>query len=157
MFLGDFCKLNETCCFTSLFDVIPHSSVSYSFYTHFIHSALLIVERFATHLFNFSGLFYHTLNATATVLSGYFYLQTFFTLQSFSHAGRNTQSRILLSACPHKVILSHWRLILNYSYGRYNTIGLPIAPVSHEVNYLICFNQPMLVQSHLDKNMKKTC
>ena len=50
-----------------------------------------------------------------------------------SEAGRNTPSRILLCACPHKVVLSGWHMVLNYSYCRYKTIGLRIAPVSHEV------------------------
>ena len=51
----------------------------------------------------------------------------------FCDVGRNTPSRILLYACPHKVVLSGWCIVLNYSYCRYKTIGLPIAPVSQEV------------------------
>ena len=49
---------------------------------------------------------------------GIIYPQTFFTLRSFtdifgtfcdSDAGRNTQSSILLCACPHRVVPSGWR------------------------------------------------
>ena len=50
-----------------------------------------------------------------------------------SDAGRNTPSRILLCACPHRVVPSGWRMDLNYSYCSYKTIDLSIAPVSHEV------------------------
>ena len=32
-----------------------------------------------------------------------------------SDVGRNTPSRILLCACPHKIILSGWRMVLSYS------------------------------------------
>ena len=49
-----------------------------------------------------------------------------------SDADRDTPSRILLCACPHRVVPSGWRMILNYLYCRYRTIGLSIAPVSHE-------------------------
>ena len=73
---------------------------------------------------------------------GVFYPQAFFTLRSFtniwgtffdSDEGRNTPSRILLCAYPHKVVPSGWRMDLNYSYCSYKTIDLSIAPVSHEV------------------------
>ena len=50
-----------------------------------------------------------------------------------SDGGRITLTRIHLCPCPHKVVLSGWRMVLDYSYCRLNTIGLPIAPVSHEV------------------------
>ena len=73
---------------------------------------------------------------------GIFYPKAFFTLRSFtdifgtvcdSDAGRNTPSRILLCACPHRVVPSGWRMGLNYSYCSYKTIDLSIAQVSHEV------------------------
>ena len=52
--------------------------LSPGFYTHFILLAQLIAELFATLSFNFSGLFCHSLTASATVLSflltGVFYL-----------------------------------------------------------------------------------
>ena len=44
--------------------------LSPGFYTHFILSAQLIAEWFATLSFNLSGLFRHSLTASATVLSG---------------------------------------------------------------------------------------
>ena len=73
---------------------------------------------------------------------GIFYPEAFFTSRSFtdifdtfcdSNASRNTQSRILLSACPHRVVPSDWRMDLNNSYCSYKNIDLSIAPVSHEL------------------------
>ena len=73
-------------------------------------------------------------------------------------AARNTPSRILLCACPHKLVPSGWRMFLNYSYCRCKTIGLLIAPVKYKVTkQLKCFNQPALVQSHMEKSINKTC
>ena len=75
---------------------------------------------------------------------GAFYLQAFFYLALLTHilsrfcdsdAGRNTPSRILLWPALTKLSLAaeDWRMILNYSYCRYKTIGFPIVPVCHEV------------------------
>ena len=67
---------------------------------------------------------------------GVFYPQAFFTLCSFvcdSGEGRNTPSRIFLSAFPHRVVPSGWHIVLNYWCLNYKTIDLSIAPVSHEV------------------------
>ena len=73
---------------------------------------------------------------------GIFYPEAFFTSRSFtdifgtfcdSDASRNTESRILLSACPHRVAPSDWRMDLNNSYCSYKNIDLSIAPVSHEL------------------------
>ena len=50
-----------------------------------------------------------------------------------SDEDRNTSSRILLCACPHRVVYSGWRMVLNYLYCRWKTIGLSIAPVSLKV------------------------
>ena len=50
-----------------------------------------------------------------------------------SNAGRYTPSRIFLCACPHRAVLSGWRMDLNYSYCSYKIIDLSTAPVSHEV------------------------
>ena len=52
--------------------------LSPGFYTHFILSAQLIAEWFVKLSFNFSGLFCHSLTASATVLRG-----AFFTHRSF--------------------------------------------------------------------------
>ena len=74
--------------------------------------------------------------------AGVFLPMRVFYLELFSHilerfcnsdAGGNSPSRILLCAYPHRVVPSSWRMVLNYSYCRYKTIGLSIAPVSHEV------------------------
>ena len=121
----------------SLFiDVIPHPSVSYRrLFTpilYFQPSSLQSNSR-RCH-FNFSGLFIFT--ASATVLSGFFVPQAFFTLLSCacdSDVGRNTPSRIFLYVCPHRVVPSGWCMDLNYWCLNYRTIGLSIAPVSHEV------------------------
>ena len=70
--------------------------------------------------------------------------QAFFTLCSFTdilwhvfvtqmRAGTPTPSRMLLCACPHRVVPSSWRMDLNYSYCSYKAIDLSIAPVSHEL------------------------
>ena len=76
---------------------------------------------------------------------GILYPQAFFTLHTFPRflalfvvfvtqmRGRNTQSRILLCAYPHRVVTYGWRMDLNYSYCNYKTIDLSIAPVSHKV------------------------
>ena len=73
---------------------------------------------------------------------GIFYPQPFFTLLSFtkifgtvcdSDTGRSTPSRILLCACPHRVVPFGWRMDLTYSHCSYKTIDLSIEPVSHEV------------------------
>ena len=50
-----------------------------------------------------------------------------------SDVDRNTPSRIFLCSCPHRLVPSGWRVALNYSYCRYKTIGLSIAPVSHKL------------------------
>ena len=88
------------------------------------------------------GFFLRVLRRALRFWAGVFYPQAFFCLELLPHilarfcdsdVGRNTPSRILLCACPHKVVLSGWHMVLNYSYCRYKTIGLRIAPVSHEV------------------------
>ena len=78
----------------------------------------------------------------------YYFEQAFFTHRYFfylallpyifgtfcdSDASKNTQSRILLCACPHRVVPSGWRMVLNYSYCSHKTSDLSIAPVSHKV------------------------
>ena len=87
-------------------------------------------------------LFRHRFTASATVLSGHFFTYwRFLPYASHRHfatvcdsdAGRNTPSRILLCAFPHRVVPCGWRMDLNYSYCSYKTIDLSIAPVSHEV------------------------
>ena len=65
-----------------------------------------------------------------------FYPRAFFTLHSFvchSGEGRNTPSRILLCACPHKIVPSGGCMDLNYLCLNYKTIDLSIVPVSHEI------------------------
>ena len=95
--------------------------------------------------FTFARLFRHGFTASATVLRGHFIPTGVFYLTHFpqifgpfcgfcdSDAGRNTQSRILLCAYPHRVVTYGWRMDLNYSYCNYKTIDLSIAPVSHKV------------------------
>ena len=57
-------------CFSTSFSFFRE--LSPGFYTHFILSAQLIAEWFATLSFNLSGLFRHSLTASATVMSGRF-------------------------------------------------------------------------------------
>ena len=93
--------------------------------------------------FTFARLFRHSLIASATVLSGrflptgVFYLtllhRNFLAHFCDSDEGRNTPSRILLCACPQRVVPFGWHIDLNYSYCSYKTIALSIAPVNHEV------------------------
>ena len=145
---GGFCDVGCCCCcFTSLEVFFLHCFLTsslilpraiagflHSFYTF---SAQLIAEWFATLSFNLSGL-----TASVMVLSGRFLPTGAFLpgtpslrFGAFcdSNAGRNTPSRILLCVYQHKVVLSGWRMVLSYSYCRYKSIGLPIAPMRHEV------------------------
>ena len=75
---------------------------------------------------NFSGFFCHSFTASATVLrflpTSFFYLALLphiLTRFCDSDTGRNTTSRILLCACPHRVVSSGWCMVLNNSYCRY--------------------------------------
>ena len=64
------------------------------------------------------------------------YPQALSTLHSFvcdSDVDKNTPFRIFLCACSHRVVLSSWRMALNYWCLNYKTIDLSIAPVSHKV------------------------
>ena len=82
--------------------------------------------------FNFSGQFIFT--PSATVFTGPFLPQSFFTLRFFacnSDTGRNIPFRVFLCAYPHRVVA--WCVAFNYWCSNYKTICLPIAPVSHEV------------------------
>ena len=73
--------------------------------------------------FTFARLFRHSFTTSATVLNGHFLHSGVFYLALFHHifstfcdsnAGRNTPSRILLCACPHRVVFSGWCMELNY-------------------------------------------
>ena len=94
--------------------------------------------------FTFARLFHHSFTASATVLSGCFLPTVVFYLALLTHilsrfcdsdAGRNTPSRILLWPALTKLTVAaeDWRMVLNYSYCRYKTIGFPIVPVCYEV------------------------
>ena len=118
---------------------LPFRELSLGFYTHFMLSAKLIVEWFATLSFQFfwgfpSQLYSECYGRFLTTSVFYFaFLHHLLARFCNSDAGRNTPSRILVCVYPHKVVLSGWRMILNYSYCRYKTICLSIALVSHEV------------------------
>ena len=100
-----------------LFDIIPHSSVSHrrvlhSFYTFSPAHHREICDTF---ILTFLGFSVTVLPQALRFCVGVFYLQAFFTLRSFtnicgtffdSDEGRNTPSRILLCAYPHKVVPS---------------------------------------------------
>ena len=86
-----------------------------AFPSHFTASATILSRHFLP-----AGVFYLTL------------LPYIFGTFCDSDAGRNTPSRILLCACPHRVVPSRWRMVLNYSYCSHKTIDLSIAPVSHK-------------------------
>ena len=147
--LGGFCDVGcWCCCFSSL---VVFMFPGYFYLPPALHPGfsgpwrppLSLSSTLATFgCFTFARIFRHSFTASATVLSGIFYPQAFFTLCSFtaifgtfcgSDAGRNTPSRILLCAGRHRVVPSGWRMDLNYSYCSYKTIGLTIAPVSPEV------------------------
>ena len=117
---GGFCDVGCCCCFTSLevfhslfFDVIPHHFMSYrQVFTPILYFQPSSLQSDSCHFhLNFSGFFCHSFTASATVLR---YLPTsFFYLALLSHiltrfcdsdTGRNTTSRILLFACPHRVV-----------------------------------------------------
>ena len=115
---GGFCDVGCCCCFTSLeifrslfFDVIPHPSVSYCW----VFTTILYFQPSRRFHLNFSGLFRHCFTASGTVLSGSFLPTSVFYLALLPHtlvrfcdsdADRDTPSRILLCACPHRVVPS---------------------------------------------------
>ena len=99
------------------------------------------------------GFFLRVLRRALRFWAGVFYPQAFFCLELLPHilarfcdsdVGRNTPSRILLCACPHKVVPSGWHMDLNYSYCRYKTNGLPIAQsaTKYRVTKLLNMFQP---------------
>ena len=86
--------------------------------------------------FTFARLFHHIFTTSGKVLSGHFLPTGVFDVALLPHIfdtfcdsddGRNTPSRILICACPHRVVPSGWRTDLNYSYCSYKTIDLSIA------------------------------
>ena len=90
-----------------LLDVIPHPSVSYRrVFTHILYFQLSSLQSESRHfLINFCGQFIFT--PSATVFSGPFLPQSFFTLRFFacnSDTGRNISFRVFLCACPHRVV-----------------------------------------------------
>ena len=144
-----FCDVG-CCCFTSLevflpsflSDVISHSSMSYR--RVFTPTLYFQPSSLQSDLRHFHLTF---LGLSQPHRECYSFERAFFTQRRFllctpsphfgmfcdSDAGRNTPSRIVFCACPHIVVPSGWCVVFNYSYCRYKTIGLPIAPVSHEV------------------------
>ena len=136
------------CCFTSLevfhsllFDVIPHPSENY----HWVFTPILYFQfsSWQSDLryfhFNFSGLFCRSLSGFERhfLPTGIFLTSTpsrHFGTFCDSDASKNTPSRILLCVCPDRVVLSGWRMVLNYLCCSCKTIGLSIALVSHEVS-----------------------
>ena len=143
---GGFCDVSCCCCFTSLevfhslpFDVIPHPSVSY----RRVFTPILYFQPSSFQSDSWQFHFTLSFTASATVLSGRalttddFYLALLPHILSYFYdadAGRNAPSRIHLCAYTYRVVACGWRLVFNYSYCRYKTIGLSIAPVSHEVS-----------------------
>ena len=111
--------------------------LSPGFYIHFILSAQLIAEWFATLSVKLFGLLRHALSWVLWFWVGVFTHSRFLLCAPSPHfdtfcdsdAGRNIPSRIALCACPHNVVSSSWCMVLIYLYCRYKTIGLPIAPV----------------------------
>ena len=94
--------------------------------------------------FTFARLFHHSFTASATVLSGCFLPTVVFYLALLTHilsrfcdsdAGRNSPSRILFWPALTKLFVAaeDWRMVLNYSFCRYKTIGFKIVPVCYEV------------------------
>ena len=141
------------CCFTSLkvflpsllFDVILRSSVSYcQVFTPILYFQPSSSQSDSRHFhLTFLGFSVTALLRVLWFWAGDFYLQVcrclpctpslYFDTFCDLDTGRNTPSRILHCPCPHKIVLSGWCMVLNYSYCRYETIGLPIASVSHKV------------------------
>ena len=83
--------------------------LSPGFYTHFSPAHRRVICN--SFILTFLG------TASATVLSERLLTTGDFILHSFvcdSDTGRNTPSRILLCACPHRVVPSGWRMDLNY-------------------------------------------
>ena len=93
--------------------------------------------------FAFARLFRYICTASATVLSGRFlHTQVFFlTCPPSPHFGtflwlRCGQENPIQDpplCMPSQSCPSGWRMVLKYSFCRFKTIGLSIAPVSHEV------------------------
>ena len=90
-----------------LLDVISHPSVSYRrVFTPILYFQLSSSQSDSRHFFiNFTGQFIFT--PSATVFSGPFLPQSFFTLSFFacnSDPGRNIPFRVFLCAYPHRVL-----------------------------------------------------
>ena len=134
-----FCSL-EVCTFLGYFSLPPALHPSFS---GPLRPPPALISTLATFgCFTFARLFRHSFTVSATVLSrpflptGVFYLTLFlhiFDTFCDSDVDRNTPSRILLCACPRRVVPSGWLMDLNHSYCSYKTIDLSIAPVSHRV------------------------
>ena len=142
---GGFCDVGCCCCFTSLevflpsllFDVIPHSSVIYRrVFTPILYFQPSSSQSDSRHFhLTFLGFSVTALPRVLRFWAGVFYPQVLFTLHSFPTFWQVLWLRCgqehPIQDCP--LAPSGWRMVLNYSYCRYKTIGLPIAPVSHEV------------------------
>ena len=131
---GGLCDVGSCCCFTSLkvflpsllFNIILHSSVSYrSVFTPILYSQPSSSQSDSWHFhLTFLGFSVTALPWVLRFWAGVFYPQAFFTLTPSPHFGtfsdsdgdKNTPFRIVLCACPHKVVPSGWRIVLNYSY-----------------------------------------
>ena len=144
MFSGDFCKLTKTpsdgtslgeppgnfsdvgcccCCFTSLevFTFPGYFSLPQALHPGFLGqwgSPPALSSTLATFgFFTFAKIFRHSFTASVTVLSWRFLPYTpspHFGTFLWLRCDRNTPSRILLCACPHKVVPSGWRMGFNY-------------------------------------------
>ena len=167
MFLGYFCKkrrflfyLTEVFPPSLLFDVSPHSSVSYHrVFTFILYFQPSSSQSDSRHFqLSFLG-FYVTPYRECCGFERAFFTHSRFLLcapsphfDTFcgSDAGRNIPSRISLWVCPHNVVSSGWCMVLIYLYCRYKTIGLPIAPVI----VTNCFNETTF-KVNIKINLKK--
>ena len=118
---GGFRDVGCCCCFTSLkvFTFLDHFFLPPALHPVFSGPSRpppALSSTLATFgCFNFARLFRHSFTTSATVLSRRFFAHRVFYLALLPHTlarfcdsdvGRNTLSRILLCACPHKVLPS---------------------------------------------------
>ena len=140
-----FCDVGCCCCFSSLevFTFLGYFSLPPALHPSFSDLDYELYTGYFRLIYYLPGFSVTVLPRALTVLSGHFlptgvFLPhapslTFLARFVTQMRGWNTPSRILLCACPHRVVSSGWRMDLNYSYCSYKAIDLSTVLASHVV------------------------